>query len=111
MATNDPQDDRDGRGRERDVGGEIEEVALDVASIVEAHPVGALATALGVGYVLGGGVFTRLTAHLVRIAVRLGVKLAVIPVIEGEIVALAGGLGSALKGDRDEGDPGDGTRH
>jgi hypothetical protein len=106
------RDDDEADRRSSGAGAELEGVALDVASLVEAHPVGALAVALGAGYVLGGGVFTRLTSHLVRIAVRLGVKLAVIPVIESELVALAGGLGKSLN-DTPGGEPGGGptTRH
>ena len=58
---------------------ELEEVRSDLASLVEAHPVGALATAVGLGYVVGGGVFTRLTSRLLRLGLRLGIQLAVVP--------------------------------
>ncbi|HEX4403402.1 MAG TPA: hypothetical protein VH560_01145 [Polyangia bacterium] len=69
----------------------IDEATLDVRAFVEAHPIGAVATALGVGYVLGGGLFTRLTSKLVG----LGVRFAVLPVLERELAGLAGNLGKA----------------
>jgi hypothetical protein len=40
--------------------------------------------AVGVGYVLGGGLFSRLTARIVGTAVRIGLRTAVLPfVMEG----------------------------
>ncbi|HTA19280.1 MAG TPA: hypothetical protein VK989_08305 [Polyangia bacterium] len=71
----------------------IDETALEVRAFVEAHPIGAVATALGVGYVLGGGLFTRLTSKLVGLGLRLGVQFAVVPMLERELAGLAGNLG------------------
>lgn len=52
---------------------------------VREHPYQSLLIALGVGYILGGGLFTRLTLNMLR----AGVRVATIPVIQGELVGLA----------------------
>jgi hypothetical protein len=66
-----------------------------IAALVDEHPVGALAAAAGIGYALGGGLFTSLTSRLLRWGLRLGVQFAVLPALEREIADLAG----ASKGD------------
>ena len=43
---------------------------LDIARQIQEHPYRTLAIAAGVGYVLGGGLFTPLTGTLVRIGSR-----------------------------------------
>jgi hypothetical protein len=65
------------------------EEAVDLRSRVDRHPYGTVAAAVGIGYVLGGGLFTSLTARLVRTGLRLAARLAVIPVLERELVGLA----------------------
>jgi 2-keto-3-deoxy-6-phosphogluconate aldolase len=75
-----------------------EEASLDLGAVVGEHPVAALAAALGVGYVLGGGLFTTLTSRLMRSALRLGVQLALLPAFERELADAAGRLGTKLKG-------------
>jgi hypothetical protein len=70
--------------------GPLAEVAADFGALVAAHPAGAMAAALGVGYLVGGGVFTRLTSRLLRLALRVGVQFAVLPVLEQELATLAG---------------------
>jgi hypothetical protein len=52
---------------------------------MERHPYAMLATAAAVGYVLGGGLFTATTARLVR----LGLKVAALPLIKNELFNLA----------------------
>ncbi|MCU0702332.1 MAG: hypothetical protein MUC96_38035 [Myxococcaceae bacterium] len=52
---------------------------------VEASPYGMVAAALGVGYVLGGGLFTPTTLRLVR----LGMKLASIPAVRDRLLDVA----------------------
>src|SRR5258707_15848670 len=64
---------------------------LDLRSRVERHPYGTLLAAAAVGYVLGGGLFTSLTGNLVR----LGLRLAAVPLIKDELMNLAQ---SALSG-------------
>jgi hypothetical protein len=82
---------RSGRG---ETSREIADVKADLGQLVAAHPVGALAVALGAGYALGGGVFTRLTSSLLRVGIRLGIQLAVMPLIEQELATLVGVGGS-----------------
>ena len=60
---------------------------------VDHHPYGTLAAALGIGYLLGGGLFTPLTGRIVGLGLRIGLRLAVLPIIKDEIAELAGVLG------------------
>jgi hypothetical protein len=64
---------------------------LDLRARVERHPYGTLIAAAAVGYVLGGGLFTSLTGSLVR----LGLRLAAVPLVKDELLNLAH---SALSG-------------
>jgi hypothetical protein len=52
---------------------------------VEKAPYASVAAALGVGYVLGGGLFTPTTLRLLR----LGVKLASIPAVQTRLLDVA----------------------
>jgi hypothetical protein len=79
-----------------DIDGEASEIVLDVEALVETHPVGTLLGALAVGYVLGGGLFTRLTRRLVGGGLRVGLRLAVLPALERALAGLARDLGGAL---------------
>ena len=67
---------------------------LDIRARVERHPYGMLVLAAGVGYVLGGGLFTPMTGRLVR----LGLRLTAVPLMRDELMNLAqsalSGLGS-----------------
>jgi hypothetical protein len=67
---------------------------LDIEGKVERHPYGTLAAALGIGYVIAGGLFTPLTARILGLGFRVGLRLAVIPLLESELGALAEALGS-----------------
>ena len=73
------------------------EHALDVKGLVDRHPYGTMAAALGAGYVIAGGLFTPLTGKLIRAALGLGLRLVVLPYLEQEAVDLA----SRLATDRD----------
>ncbi len=46
--------------------------AITLSQRAMAHPYQALLIAAGVGYVLGGGLFTRLTMSMLRAGVRMG---------------------------------------
>jgi hypothetical protein len=70
--------------------------AFDVAALVDSHPVATLLGALGVGYVLGGGLFTSLTRRLFGTGLRLGFQLAVLPALERQVAGMAGDLGKTL---------------
>jgi hypothetical protein len=60
--------------------------SIDLRGRVERNPIGMVLAAAGVGYVLGGGLFSPLTARLVR----YGLRLAIIPLVKSQIEALAG---------------------
>jgi hypothetical protein len=62
--------------------------ALDIKGRVERHPYGTVAAAVGIGYVLGGGLFTPLTSRIVRFGIRLGMRLAVLPLLKQEVAEL-----------------------
>lgn len=59
--------------------------SLDLRGRVQRHPYGTLLAAFGVGYVLGGGLFTPTTARVVR----LGLKLAALPLVKDELIGMA----------------------
>jgi hypothetical protein len=58
---------------------------LDIRGRVERNPYGMVAAAVGIGYVLGGGLFTPLTLRIVR----LGVRLAALPFVKDELFRMA----------------------
>lgn len=58
---------------------------LDLRGRVERNPYGMMAAALGVGYVLGGGLFTPMTARIIR----LGMRLAALPLVKDELMGMA----------------------
>jgi hypothetical protein len=72
--------------------------AIDLEGMAHRHPIGTVAAALGIGYVLGGGLFSRLTARLLGLGVRVGLRLAVVPVLKDEIVGLAAAIASPSNG-------------
>jgi hypothetical protein len=77
--------------------------AAAIEERVNRNPYGAVAAALGIGYVLGGGIFTPLTSRIVALGLRIGIRLAVLPMLKDEISVLAdalGGEGEAGKGRR-----------
>jgi hypothetical protein len=60
--------------------------AVDLRGRVQRHPIGMVCAALGVGYVLGGGLFSPLTSRLLKI----GIRLAIIPLVKSQLAAMAG---------------------
>jgi hypothetical protein len=67
--------------------------ALDIDGRVARHPYGTVAAALGIGYVLGGGIFTPLTSRILGLGLRLGIRLAVLPYLTDEVLGIAEELG------------------
>jgi len=59
--------------------------AVDLKGRVNRNPYGTVAAALGIGYVLGGGLFTPLTARIVGMGLRIGMRLAVLPLLKQEV--------------------------
>jgi hypothetical protein len=70
----------------------IEDLAGDLRDRIEESPLRALAIALGVGYVVGGGLFTRATGRMVFGTLRLGTRLMALPLVRDEVMALAEAL-------------------
>lgn len=66
--------------------------AAAIEERVNRHPYGSVAAALGVGYVLGGGIFTPLTSRIVTLGLRIGIRLALLPMLKDEISGLADAL-------------------
>lgn len=58
---------------------------LDLSERVRRQPYQSLLIAAGIGYVLGGGLFTRFTMN----AVRMGMRLATLPMIQQELLGAA----------------------
>lgn len=58
---------------------------MDLHGRVERNPYLMVAAAVGVGYILGGGLFTRTTGRLLR----LGVRLAALPMVKDELLGIA----------------------
>lgn len=59
--------------------------SIDLSGRVQRNPLGMVAAALGVGYVLGGGLWSPLTGKLFKI----GLRLAIIPLVKGQLESLA----------------------
>ena len=70
----------------------------DLKGQVNRHPYGTVAAALGIGYALGGGIFTPLTSRLVRLGLRVGIRAALLPILKTQISELA----AAFIGDKNE---------
>jgi hypothetical protein len=88
--------------RTRDALTDVKET-LDVEGRVDRHPYGTLAAAVGIGYVLGGGLFSPLTARILGLALRIGIRLAALPVLKEERGGLAQALGDGASAAGDEG--------
>lgn len=59
--------------------------AVGLTEKVEASPYGMVAAALGLGYVVGGGLFTPTTLRLVK----MGLKLSTIPMVRDRLLDFA----------------------
>ena len=66
--------------------------ALDIQGRVQRNPYGTVAAAVGIGYVLGGGLFSPLTARIVGLGLRIGLRLAVLPMLKQEMAELVENL-------------------
>lgn len=63
-----------------------------------------IAIALGAGYLLGGGLFSALTARILGTGVRVGMRLALIPLVTQGVASLTGDLFGGQDEDDDGGD-------
>jgi len=62
--------------------------AIDVKGRTNRKPYTALAAGLGLGYLLGGGLFTPLTGRIVGAGLRIGIRVALLPLLEAELVRM-----------------------
>lgn len=63
--------------------GQSNAAGLDLAGRFARHPYQALLVAAGVGYVLAGGLFTRLTFNVLRVGIRMGA----LPIVQRKLLA------------------------
>ncbi|HEY3452168.1 MAG TPA: hypothetical protein VGK67_37840 [Myxococcales bacterium] len=64
---------------------------LDLKGRMERNPWGMVAAAVGVGYLLGGGLFTRSTARLLH----LGSRALLVPILRSQVEAFATGVAAS----------------
>ena len=62
---------------------------LDIEGRLQRNPYGMIAGAIAVGFVLGGGLFTRLTAGIAAAALRMGL-MAALPLVQQELFTKKG---------------------
>ena len=65
--------------------------AVDLRGRVNRNPIAMICVAAGVGYVLGGGLFSPTTSRLLK----LGMRLAIIPFVKSQLATMAGQVASA----------------
>jgi len=75
--------------------------AIDLRGRVQRHPYAMVAAAVGVGYVLGGGLFSALTFRILGV----GVRVAAIPLVKQQLLGLAGAAVSGFADGDDVGSP------
>ena len=69
-----------------DIGPETLGEVLDIEGRLQRNPYGMVAGAVAVGFVLGGGLFTRLTARIAGAGLRMGL-MAALPLLQRELFA------------------------
>jgi hypothetical protein len=69
---------------------------------IHSHPGRSTAIALGVGYVVGGGLFSSLTARLLGVGLRVGLRVALIPFVTRGLATLGESLLSGEAGADDK---------
>ncbi|MGC4114409.1 MAG: hypothetical protein QM765_07315 [Myxococcales bacterium] len=67
--------------------------AVDLKGRMERNPWGMVAAAVGVGYLLGGGLFTRTTGRLLH----LGTRALLVPIVRSQVEAFAAGVGAGVQ--------------
>lgn len=75
--------------------------AIDLRGRVNRHPYAMVAAAVGVGYVLGGGLFSSLTFRLFG----LGMRVAAVPLVKQQLLGLAEAAVSGFADTDDVGSP------
>jgi ElaB/YqjD/DUF883 family membrane-anchored ribosome-binding protein len=65
----------------------VETMVDDAREMVDEHPWKALGIAVGAGYVIGGGLLTPLTGRLLYGVLRIGLRLAALPLVRDELMS------------------------
>ena len=68
--------------------------SIDLRGRVQKNPILMVCAAAGVGYVLGGGLFSPTTARLFR----YGLRLAIIPLVKSQLAGIVGAAHQAGEG-------------
>jgi hypothetical protein len=61
---------------------------LSLSRRMDQHPYRTLAAALGTGYILGGGLFSPVTRRLVGAGLKIGLRVAAVPLLKEQISEL-----------------------
>jgi hypothetical protein len=61
------------------------DITVDIERRVQRNPYGMVAGALAIGFVAGGGLFTRLTARIVGAGLRIGLMTA-LPMLQQQLI-------------------------
>jgi hypothetical protein len=75
----------------------------DLEERVGRNPYGMVAGAIGIGFVLGGGLFTRMTARIVGAGLRIGL-MAALPLLKNELLKATNLAVTAATVNNDEGE-------
>jgi hypothetical protein len=76
---------------------------IDLEDQVARNPYGMMLGAIAVGFVLGGGLFTRLTGRIVGAGLRIGLMTA-LPLLKEELLSAAGQSTSGASANVKEGE-------
>jgi hypothetical protein len=79
----------------------LETAADDVRDRVQEQPMKTLALAVGAGYIVGGGLFTPLTGRLFYTGLRIALRLAALPLVREELMALVESISDRGRGEQE----------
>ncbi len=65
---------------------QVESLPAQLLRQTREHPGRSVALAVGVGYLLGGGLFSRLTARILGTGIRIGLRTALLPFVTEGLV-------------------------
>lgn len=82
-----------------EAGHSFADAAGDIRQRVEEHPWRMLGVAVGAGYVLGGGLFTALTGRLLLGGLRIGLRVAALPLVREELLGAFESVTDTGRGD------------
>ena len=81
--------------------GDLLNGTLDIKGRLQRNPYGMIAGALGIGFVLGGGLFTRLAARMIGAGLRVGL-MAALPILEKQFMQTRSGANSETPKENDQ---------